>query len=132
MLDDGGQVVGVGQKTQVPPRWLREAIWARDTAVRDPDGTTPVRRADLDHIRPWHDDGTGGPTSVANLQPTGRRWHNHKTSTAWTVHRARDGTVIWRHRRHGWTIRLAPPRRDLTNLPDPGPPRLPLPDLAPA
>ena len=56
------------------PGWLREAIWARALAVRDPDGTT-----------------------------------------------------TWRtHRRHGWTIRLAPPRRDLADVPDPGPPRLPL------
>ena len=128
VLDDIGQVVGVGTKTKVPPRWLREAIWARDTAVRDPDGSTPVRRADLDHVTPWPD----GTTTVANLNPTGRRWHNHKTSRQWTVHRARDGTVTWRHRRHGWTIRLAPPRRDLTDVPDPGPPRLPLDRLEPA
>ena len=127
VLDDGGEVVGVGQKTRVAPGWLREAIWARDLSVRDPDGTTPVRRADLDHLVPWPD----GPTTVDNLQPVGRRWHNHKTARSWTVHRARDGTTVWRHRRHGWTIRLAPPRRDLTDLPDPGPPRLPLPDLAP-
>ena len=44
VLDDTGEVVGVGQRTRIPPRWLREAIWARDTCVRDPDGTTPVRR----------------------------------------------------------------------------------------
>ncbi len=128
VLDDAGQVVGVGKRDKVPPRWLREAIWARDTTVRDPDGTTPVRRADLDHVRPWPD----GATTVDNLNPLGRRWHNHKTSRQWTVHRARDGTVTWRHRRHGWTIRLAPPRRDLTDVPDPGPPRLPLDRLEPA
>ena len=64
-----------------------------------------------------------------NLNPTGRRWHNAKTSKRWTVHRARDGTTTWRHRRHSWRITLAPPRRDLTDVPDPGPPRLPLDDL---
>ena len=47
----------------------------------------PVRRADLDHIRPWPD----GPTDVDNLNPIGRRWHNAKTSRHWTVHRARTG-----------------------------------------
>ncbi len=125
VLDDCGQVVGVGTRTRVAPGWLREAIWARDLAVRDPDGTTPVRRADLDHVRAWPD----GATHVDNLQPLGRRWHNHKTSKQWTVHRARDGTTVWRHRRHGWRITLAPPRRDLTDVPDPGPPRLPLDDL---
>ncbi len=120
--------MGVGRRTKVPPRWLREAIWARDTMVRDPDGSTPVRRADLDHITAW----PAGTTTVDNLHPVGRRWHNHKTSRRWTVHRASDGTVTWRHRRHGWTIRLAAARRDLTDVPDPGPPRLPLPDLEPA
>ena len=125
VLDDCGQVVGVGTTTSVPPRWLREATWARDLTVRDPDGSTPVRRADLDHVNPWPD----GATDVDNLSPLGRTWHNRKTSKHWTVHRARDGTTTWRHRRHGWTIRLAPPRRDLTDVPDPGPPRLPLDDL---
>ena len=82
VLDDAGEIVGVGHRTHVPPTWMREAIWARDLAVRDPDGSTPVRRADLDHIDPWRDDGTGGATDVANLQPLGRRWHNRKTSRA--------------------------------------------------
>ena len=70
-----------------------------------------------------------GPTDVDNLHPVGRRWHNHKTSKRWTVHRSRDGTITWRHRRHDWRITLAPPRRDLTDVPDPGPPRLPLDSL---
>ena len=84
VLDDVGQVVGVGRRTKVPPRWLREAIWARDTTVRDPDGSTPVRRADLDHVTAW----PAGTTTVDNLHPVGRRWHNHKTSRRWSVHRA--------------------------------------------
>jgi hypothetical protein len=62
VLDDTGQIVGVGRRTSVPPGWLREAIWARDTAVRDPDGTCPVRRADLDHINPWPPDPPTWPT----------------------------------------------------------------------
>jgi hypothetical protein len=121
VLDDAGQIVGVGRRTSVPPGWLREAIWARDTAVRDPDGTCPVRRADLDHIDPW----PTGPTDVDNLHPVGSTWHNHKTSRHWTVTRQRDGTTTWTHRRHGWTIQLAPARRNLDTPPDPGPPRLP-------
>ena len=37
---------GVGQKTKVPPRWLREAIWARDTDRARPrrDNPGPARR----------------------------------------------------------------------------------------
>ena len=119
VLDDCGQVVGVGRRTHVPPGWLRQAIWARDVAVRDPAGTTPVRRADLDHVTEWPD----GATDVTNLHPVGRRWHNHKTSNAWTVTRAADGATTWRHRRHGWVLRLAPPRRTRAQPPRDGPRR---------
>lgn len=125
VLDDCGEVVGIGTTSRVPPQALREAIWARDLVVRDPDGSTPIRRADLDHVLRW----PAGPTEATNLVPLGRSWHNRKTSKHWTLARARDGTVTWTHRRHGWQIRLAPPRRDLTDVPDPGPPRLPLDDL---
>ncbi len=118
VLDDCGEVVGVGRRTQVPPQWLRQAIWTRDLAVRDPDGSCPVRRADLDHVTEWPD----GATDVANLHPLGRRWHNHKTSKAWTVTRGDDGSTTWRHRRHGWVLRIAPPRRDLATRPRAGPP----------
>lgn len=117
VLDDCGQVVGVGRKTRVPPRWLRHAIWARDTVVSDPDRRCPIRRADLDHLREWPD----GATDVTNLHALGRRWHNHKTSKAWTVRRHRDGTTEWRHRRHGWMLRLAPSQRTLTTPARAGP-----------
>ncbi len=117
VLDDCGQVVGVGRATQVPPHWLRQAIWARDLAVRDPDGSCPVRRGDLDHVTEWPD----GATDVTNLHPLGRRWHNHKTSKAWTVTRCDDGSTTWRHRRHGWVLRLAPARRNLTTPARAGP-----------
>lgn len=117
VLDDCGQVVGVGKTTEVPPAWLRQAIWARDLAVSDPDGATPVRRADLDHVTAWPD----GPTDVANLQPVGRGWHNRKTSKAWTVTRTGDGTTVWRHRRHGWVLRIAATRPRTDRLPRAGP-----------
>lgn len=113
VLDDSGQVVGVGRRTHVPPQWLRHAMWARDLAVRDPDGSCPIRTADLDHVTAWPE----GPTDVDNLQPVGRRWHNHKTSKNWEVTRASDGVTTWTHRRHGWTLRLAPPRHELADPP---------------
>lgn len=103
------------------PALVAEALWARDVVVRDPDGSTPIRRADLDHVTRWPD----GATDVSNLQPLGRPWHKVKTSKAWAVHRRRDGTTEGRHRRHGWILRMAPPRRGLARPPDPGPPRLP-------
>lgn len=123
VLDDCGQIVGVGRTTRIPPQWLRQAIWARDTAVRDPDGSTPIRRADLDHITRWPD----GATDVSNLHPIGRGWHNHKTSRSWTVTRQHDGTTTWRHRHHGWMLRMAPAKRSLTSRARAGPPPPPPP-----
>jgi hypothetical protein len=127
VLDDTGQIVGVGRRTHIPPDWLREAIWARDTAVRDPDGTTPVRRADLDHIDPW----PAGPTDVANLQP-------HRADAGITTRpQALDGHP---HpgRHHGLDpppARLDHPARTPTTRPatppHTGPPRLPLDQAGP-
>jgi hypothetical protein len=125
VLDDCGQVVGVGRKAYLPPHWLRQAIWARDSVVSDPDGSCPIRTGDLDHIREWPD----GATDVDNLHALGRRWHNHKTSKTWTVKRQPDGTTTWRHKRHGWLLRLAPAQRTLHDPPRAGPPRSP-PDVS--
>lgn len=121
VLDDVGEVVGVGRKTRVPPGWLREAIWARDTADRTPQGRTPVRRCDLDHIVPWTPDATGHPTAtgppgrtdVDNLHAVGRRGHTGKTSGQWTVQRAPDGATVWTGARTGFTITRPPPRLSL-------------------
>ncbi len=121
VLDDVGEVVGVGRKTRVPPGWLREAIWARDTTDRTPQGRTPVRRCDLDHIVPWAQtatrtaDSTGPPgrTDVDNLHPVGRRGHTGKTSGQWGVERAPDGATTWTHAPTGSTITRPPPRLSL-------------------
>lgn len=125
VLDDVGEVVGVGRKTRVPPGWLREAIWARDLTDRTPQGRTPVRRCDLDHIIPWSSswsadrppgtDSTGPPgrTDVDNLHPVGRRGHTGKTSGQWAVDRAPDRATTWTHSRTGSTITRPPPRLSL-------------------
>jgi hypothetical protein len=52
VLDDVGQIVGVGRRSHVPPGWLREAIWARDTVVADPDRTCPAPRPDIPYPTP--------------------------------------------------------------------------------
>lgn len=116
VLDDCGEVVGVGRRTRVPPRWLREAVWARDLVDTSPGGTTAVRRCDLDHVVA-HDD--GGRTDVDNLQAIGRSPHGDKTDRRWEVTRARDGTTTWRDTRSGLTVRRPRTWRRLPDDPDP-------------
>ena len=82
-----------------------------------PGSHTAVRLADLDHDRPWRDDGTGGPTDAHTLQPIGRPMHVGKTPVHgrppdWTVTRNPDGTRTWRHRT-GLTSTVHRPRRRL-------------------
>jgi hypothetical protein len=92
VLDDLGEVIGVGRKSYQPSGWLRDAIWARDLTTGDPTGPAPIRLADLDHLTPWDD---GGRTDVTNLTAVSRPAHNLKTRKQLTVTRSRDGTVTW-------------------------------------
>ena len=127
VLDDTGQVVGVGREE----RRSRPAGCGGDLGAGR--GHARPRRRRARCAAPTWTTSTPGATMALAARPAsptsnrpGKRWHNRQTSTSrWTVHRARDGTGTWPHRRHGWTIRLAPPRRDLTDVPDPGPPDLP-------
>jgi hypothetical protein len=113
VLDDHGQVIGVGRRTHKPPHWLREAIWVRDLADTAPGSTTAVRRCDIDHIHPFDD---GGRTDADNLHPIGRAAHNAKTDNRWTIRRARDGTTRWTHTRTGFHLTRPP---TWTGDPDP-------------
>ena len=126
ILDDCGQVVGVGRTTYRPPAWMRQATWTRDLFDQAPSSRTPVRRADLDHITPYDH---GGTTDIDNLTNLGRTPHQGKTGphAPWALHRTRDGTLTWTHHHTGLQIHKPPTWRRLTHdPPDPGPPRLPL------
>jgi hypothetical protein len=110
VLDDCGQVVGVGRKSYQPPGWVREAIWARDVVATDPAGASPIRLADLDHVTPWDQ---GGTTDVTNLTAVSRPAHNLKTRKQLTVTRSPDGTLTWTAPRTGIAITRPPTRRRL-------------------
>jgi hypothetical protein len=110
VLDECGEVVGVGRKSYQPPGWLRDAIWARDLTTADPTGPAPIRTADLDHVLPWDD---GGRTDVTNLTAVSRPAHNLKTSKQLSVTRSRDGTITWTAPRRGVAITRPPNRRRL-------------------
>jgi hypothetical protein len=105
ILDDCGQIVGVGRRTHVPPDWLRDAVWARDVIGRAPGSRGPVRRSDLDHIVAWDD---GGHTDARNLQPISRHDHRAKTRRQWSVTRRDDGTVVWSHVATGLVVHQPP------------------------
>ncbi len=105
VFDNQGEVVGVGQKHYRPPGWLREAVMVRDLDDTGPLSNSAVRRADLDHIIPFPE----GGTDVTNLHAPGRRSHTAKTRGDWTVHRQRDGTLIWTHPPTG--VKVKRPRR---------------------
>jgi hypothetical protein len=92
VLDDLGEVIGVGRKHYEPPGWLREAIWARDVVATDPAATSPIRLADLDHVIPWD---AGGPTDAPNLTAVSRTAHGWKTRGKLDLTRSADGTLIW-------------------------------------
>jgi hypothetical protein len=121
VLDEVGEVIGVGRKHYEPPGWLREAIWTRDLTTTDPTGPGPVRTADLDHVLPWD---AGGPTDVTNLTALGRTAHNLKTTGQLDLTRHGDGTVTWTASRTGAVVtrprtrrRLDQPARPWTRLP---------------
>lgn len=114
VLDEVGEVVGVGRRTRKPPGWLRDAIVARDRGDTAPGSDTAARLCDLDHVQSWE---SGGPTDVDNLSLVGRRMHTHKTEGRWEATRSRDGTITWRHRRTGFAVARPPTGRRLDQPP---------------
>ncbi len=130
VLDETGEVVGVGRRTRQPPGWLRDAVAARDLVDTAPGSRIPVRRCDLDHVQAWQD---GGATEVSNLVAVGRRAHGAKTRGQATLARARDGTITWTPRDIDYPIVQPPTRRRLDQPAPPSrlPPRPPPPTHEP-
>lgn len=91
-------------------RWVRRA-WGRCTG---PGSTARASDADLDHVVPWREDGSGGPTCSCNLELKSRRFHLVKHGTdrqtwrndddpsavpwtrRWQQHRCCEGSAHWR------------------------------------
>jgi len=80
----------------VPGPTLREQVILRDQICAFPGCTTPARRADLDHIEPYHPDGPPGQTSSTNLACLCRSHHRIKTHDNWTYRILEPGTYLWR------------------------------------
>jgi hypothetical protein len=87
-----GALLDYGRATYRPPTALTEHVIARDKTCVFPGCTTPARRCDLDHDRPWT---AGGDTAAHNLHPLCRRHHRAKHDAGWHHLHHPDGTHHW-------------------------------------
>lgn len=79
-----------------PDTAMREQVEARDVVCRGPGCTVPATQCDVDHVREYRADDTGGPTSEPNLADLHRRHHNPKTKGFWACKMHGDGILEWR------------------------------------
>ena len=91
---DPGAVVPVDSYEIPAP--MRRAVLLRNPTDTFPFGSWPSRKLDLDHIRPYHQDGGPGQTSVEGLQPLIRHGHRAKTHGKWVVAKQPRERVEWR------------------------------------
>jgi hypothetical protein len=127
---DGGEVLGVGRATRIPPGWLREATLAVHDTCTGPLCRQPANGSDLDHARPWWPTGpddVGGNTDLINLGPLCARTNHEKERAGWRVEQRPDGRRTWSHPRSGLRITSVPatwrpPPPDDTPLRRPRPP----------
>jgi hypothetical protein len=111
VLDDTGQVLGVGRATRHAPGWLEQANRATDATCQAPGCRTAASVCDLDHHAPWHPrrpTDTPGGTDAVNLGPACRTDNVGKHEQGWDVERHGDGTIGWTHPRAGLTVRIVP------------------------
>jgi hypothetical protein len=111
VLDDTGQLLGVGRATRFAPGWLTDATRATDATCQAPGCRTAAAACDLDHHTPWHPtrpNDAAGTTDAANLGPACRTDNHVKERQGWQVTRHDDGTIRWDHPRAGLTVRTLP------------------------
>ena len=124
VLEETGQVLGVGRGSYRPPGWLRDAALVRDQTCRAPNCLTSARHCDLDHAEPWVPDpratgsrAVGGATDIVNLAHVCRTDHGAKDRDGWHVYGLPDGPRRglhrWIHRRSGLKVDTAPATRRL-------------------
>lgn len=107
VLDDTGEVLGVGRRMRLARGWLRDAMLARDRVCAEPCCERAAVTCDADHIVSWRE---GGGTDLSSIQPlcaSANRTRRHE----WIVRRLDDGTRRWTHRRSGLTTRTVPSGR---------------------
>jgi hypothetical protein len=108
---DGGEVLGVGRATRIPPGWLRETTLAIHDTCTGPLCRRPANGSDLDHARPWWPTGpddVAGTTDLSNLGPLCARTNREKERAGWRVEQRPDGRRTWSHPRSGLRITSVP------------------------
>src|SRR5699024_5001346 len=90
-----GELLDLGQRRYRPSTALADHVRARDTTCVRPGCSTPARESQLDHTRPWFEDGTGGGTDADNLGPLCLRDHQVKTHGDFQVTQTRPGVFEW-------------------------------------
>jgi hypothetical protein len=92
--DQNGVLQGISPSYHIPDT-LRRTVLAEYQTCTAFGCVRPAADCDIDHVDPWHPDGSGGRTTHANLHPADRRHHNVKTHGGWRVTRGATGTITW-------------------------------------
>jgi len=111
ILDDTGQVVGVGRRSRIAPGWLADATLALHDTCSFPSCTRPARACDTDHAHPWwpvRPDQPPGRTDIDQLAPLCRHHNRTKETGGWHTHQNPDGTRHWHHPATGLTTTTRP------------------------
>lgn len=111
VIDDVGEVVGVGRATRRPAGWLADAVAAVHETCTGPGCDRPARTAQLDHAAPWWPTGPEEPlgrTDVDNLGPLCAATNREKEAAGWKVTQLPGGARRWVHARSGMACTTLP------------------------
>ena len=87
-----GNLLDFGRDSYLPPQHLVDFLIARDRICRFPGCSQPAHRTDIDHAKPWEEN---GETSAQNLGLLCRRHHRLKTHDGWKLESFPDGSCEW-------------------------------------
>jgi hypothetical protein len=93
LIDPAGRVVDYGRRVYRPPAHLDRFIRARDHVCTFPNCHRQAVNCELDHVRPWTDD---GETNQHNLVAVCARHHHLKHDAGWTnTYNPATGATSW-------------------------------------
>jgi hypothetical protein len=111
VIDDHGEVVGVGRQTRQPPGWMADITLAIHDTCTEPLCQRPALGADLDHATPWwphHPHDPYGTTDSDNIGPLCPATNHAKEQAGWTVTQTGNGRRTWTHHPTGLSITTVP------------------------